>query len=160
MAVRNQTSGSTTGRIDNLRRAGRVPEKNILRSNSPADVAEQDPIDRESFETEGNDHDASSPMGEQRTNFKPAGTRPMNVTATAKPPRAPGLAQTQRAVTARPAAKGLTQNMSANVRPPRASGLNQSLNPVRKTAKVTTVPAQKNRNVRPGSANPAFYGDF
>jgi len=54
MAVRNQTSGSTTGRIDNLRRAGRVPQKNILRSDSPADVAEQSPIDKASFETEGN----------------------------------------------------------------------------------------------------------
>jgi len=160
MAVRNQTSGGTTGRIDNLRRAGRVPEKNILRTNSPADVAEQKPIDPESFEVDGTDHDATSPMGEQRTNPKPAGTRPMNVAATVKTPRAPGLAQTQRAVAARPAAKGLNQNMSADVRRPKAPGLNQSVNAVRKTQKVTGVPAQNNRNVRKGSANPAFYGDF
>ncbi len=161
MALRNQTSSGTAGRVDNLHRpSGKVPRQSILQTTSPADVAEQDPIDRESFETEGNDTNASSPVGESRTQPKPAGTRPMNVGAVVKKPRAPGLAQTQRAVTARPAAPGLNQNMSADVRRPKAPGLNQTVNPVRKTHKITTVPAQKNRNVRLGSANPAFYGDF
>lgn len=161
MAIRNQTANGTVGRVNNLRRpSGRVPQQSILRTNEAADESLQRPIDPQSFETEGNDVNASSPMGATRNIPKPAGTRPMNVAATVKTPKAPGLAQTQRAVIARPAAPGLNQNMRANVRPPRATGLNQAVRAVTKTNKVTAVPAQKNRNVRPGSANPAFYGDF
>jgi hypothetical protein len=149
-------------RVDNLRRpSGRVPAQQAIRTTDRSDVAEQGPIDPQSFEVSGTD---TSPMGNKvgstRTQPPAAGTRPLNVTATAKPPRAPGLAQTQRAVTARPAAPGLNQNLRADARRARAAGLNQNLNPVRKTNKVAAVPAQRNRNVRPGSANPAFYGDF
>ena len=119
-------------------------------------------MDTESFETEGTD---TAPMGRQvgTTTKQPsaAGTRPMNVTATVRPPKAPGLVASQgRVRNARPAATGLNQNLRADARRPRAAGLNQTVSPVRKTQKVTAVPAQRNRNVRPGSANPAFYGDF
>ena len=85
----------------------------------------------------------------------------MNVPFTAKPPKAPGLVASQgRVSNARPAALGLNQNLRPDVRRPKAVGINQSVAPVRKTNKVTGVPPQRNRNVRPGSANPAFYGDF
>lgn len=162
MAVRNQTSGNTSGRVDNLRRpSGRVPQQSVMRSNQPTDVTEQPPYDAGSFENEGNDTSASSPMGATRNQPKPAGTRPMNVTATVKPPKAPGLVSSQgRVANARPASPGLNQKLSADVRRPKAPGLNQAVNAVRKTQKLSPVPAQRNRNVRPGSANPAFYHDF
>lgn len=150
-------------RIDNLRRpSGKVPAQSILKTTDKADESLQKPIDPESFEVSGTD---TSPMGSKvgtvRAQPPAAGTRPMNVTATVRPPRAPGLVASQGKVTnARPAAPGLNQNMTANVRPPRAAGLNNSLNAVRKTQKVTAVPAQRNRNVRQGSANPGFYQDF
>ena len=149
-------------RVDNLRRpSGKVPGQQAIRTTDKTDVAEQGPIDPQSFEVNGTD---TSPMGNKvgtvRTQPAPAGNRPMNVTATARPPRAPGLAQTQRAVNARPAAKGLNQSLNVDRRQPRATGLNQTVNPVTKTNKVTGVPAQHNRNVRGPGANPAFYGDF
>jgi hypothetical protein len=150
-------------RIDNLRRpSGKVPQQSILKTTDPADESLQKPIDPQSFEVSGND---TSPMGNKvgtvRAQPPAAGSRPLNVTASVRPPRAPGLVSSQGKVpNARPAAPGLNQNMSANVRGPKAPGLNQTVNPVRKTQKVTAVPAQRNRNVRQGSANPAFYGDF
>jgi hypothetical protein len=85
----------------------------------------------------------------------------MSVTAVSKRPSAPGLVKSQGTVrNARPAAKGLNQSLNVDRRRPKAAGLNQTVNAVRKTHKETPVPAQRNRNVRPGSANPAFYGDF
>lgn len=150
-------------RVDNLRRpSGKVPQQQIMKTTDSTDVREQPPSDPTPFQTQGTD---TSPMGNKvgttRTQPAPAGNRPMNVTATARPPRAPGLVASQGAVrNARPAAPGLNQNFRADTRQARAAGLNQTVNPVRKTNKVTGVPAQHNRNVRPGSANPAFYGDF
>ena len=150
-------------KIDNLRRpSGKVPQQQTLNTTDQADIREKPPMDPQSFQVQGTD---TSPMGSKvgtvRTQPSAAGTRPMNVTASVRPPRAPGLVASQGVVrNARPSAPGLNQTLSANVRPPRAAGLNQTVNPVLKTHKLTTVPAQKNRNVRPGSANPAFYGEF
>jgi hypothetical protein len=150
-------------RIDNLRRpSGRVPGQQSIRTTDKPDVSEQGPIDPQSFEVNGTDTSSmGTKVGTTRTQPPAAGTRPMNVPFTAKPPKAPGLVASQgRVANDRPAAPGLNQNMRADVRRPRAAGINQTVNPVRKTNKVTGVPAQRNRNVRPGSANPAFYGDF
>jgi hypothetical protein len=150
-------------RVDNLRRpSGRVPGQQSIRTTDRPDVSEQGPIDPQSFQVSGTD---TSPMGNKvgtsRTQPPAAGTRPMNVPVTAKPPKAPGLVSSQgRVANARPAAPGLNQNLRADVRRAKAAGLNQNLNPVRKTNKVANVPVQRNRNVRPGSANPGFYSDF
>lgn len=163
MAVRNQTGSGISGRIDNLHRpSNKVPSSSILRSTNPPDVSEQKPIDPQSFDTGAtSDTSVTSPMSSSTKNPRPAGTRPMNVTASVRPPRAPGLVASQGQVrNSRPAAKGLNQSLTVNAKRPSAPGLNQTVNPVRKTNQVTTVPAQRNRNVRQGSANPAFYGDF
>ena len=150
-------------KINNLRRpSGKIPQQQTLNTTDQADIREKPPMDPQSFQAQGTD---TSPMGSKvgtvRTQPSAAGTRPMNVTASVRPPRALGLVASQGVVrNARPSAPGLNQTLSANVRQPRAAGLNQTVSPVLKTHKLTTVPAQKNRNVRPGSANPAFYGDF
>jgi hypothetical protein len=151
-------------KINNLRRpSGKIPQQQTLNTTDQADIREKPPMDKQSFE----DTSTAAPtmmgakVGSVRKQPSPAGTRPMNVTASVRPPRAPGLVASQGSVrNARPSAPGLNQNLSANIRPPRAAGLNQSVSPVLKTHKLTTVPAQKNRNVRPGSANPGFYNDF
>jgi hypothetical protein len=149
------------GRVDNLRRpSGKVPVQTTLKTTDAADESLQTATDPSPFR-DTNNSTAMPRMGTTTKQPSPAGTRPMSVSATVKTPKAPGLVTSQGAVrNSRPAAKGLNQSLNVDRRQPRASGLNVTVSPVLKTHKMTAVPAQSNRNVRKGSANPAFYGDF
>ncbi len=140
-----------------------VPPNQVF---SPGTDQFENPGDTESFETQSQD---IRPMGSKvKTSSKqpkPAGTRPMNVTATRPLRKGPGIVQTQTARVARPSAPGLKQSLPRVAHPrPAARGLNQTVTPVRKKENgrgiSPQISMQKTRNMRPAGANPAFYGDF
>jgi hypothetical protein len=145
--------------------ANNVSTKNGVPPNqvwSPGTDQFENPGDTSSFTDQGTD---TTPMGTKvKTSTKqpaPAGTRPMNVTASRPLPK--GIAKTATAKVALPKAPGLNQNLSRVAHPrPVATSLNQSVKPVMPSAKnvAQTISMQKTRNMRGAGANSAFYGDF
>lgn len=133
---------------------------------SPGTNNFENPSDAESFTNSNND---TQPMGAKvKTTAKqpkPAGTRPMNVTASRPLPKGPGIVRNPGVRATPPKAPGLKQNLPRlpHARPA-AKGLNQTVSPARTTPRAPgiapTIGMQKTRNTRPKSANPAFYGDF
>jgi hypothetical protein len=158
--------GDTTMRVDNLRKPGsKVPKQQVMKSTLAGDEREQPPMDTQPFETSGSD---ISPMGEKMgattKQPAPAGTRPMNVTASIPKAKAPGIGGVSTANTQPPRAPGLNQNLGSLSHP------NSSRRVPRVASVVTrgqrgpgiqkTATAQKTRNMRGPGANPNFYGDF
>ena len=144
-------------------RGGTVPPNQVW---SPGTNEFENPGDAESFEQQGTD---TTPMGRKvkttTAQPKPAGSRPMNVTASRPMRKGPGIVQTQTATVRPPKAPGLNQNLPRVAHAqPSATGLNKTLNPVRKQPSASglskSISVAKTRNMRGPGANPAFYGDF
>ena len=133
---------------------------------SPGTDGFENPGDQASFQEQSMDlKPMGAKVGTSTKQPSPAGTRPMNVTAKAPLPKAPGLARTQTADARRPAAPGLRQELGQLPnRRPAAKGLAQTVTPARGTPRAKgiaqTIGMHKTRNMRGPGANPAFYGDF
>lgn len=161
-----QKKVGTMARVDNLHKpSGRVPKQQVLRSDAAPEIRETEPQDPEAFETQGNDiAPMGTKMGATSRQPSPAGTRPMNVSASLPRAKAPGLGGVNAARVPKPKGNGLNKNLGAVSRPNSSRNVPRVNSVVRKGESgpgiQKTASQQKTRNMRGPGANPNFYGDF